>query len=328
MAAQPDTTSPPEPRLARAFGLALELGFDVAGLPHAPVDAVLPSRRVRVRMADGDAERRWLAASREVVLRQRFPGRAGVMLLERLGDDLLLSAPGAGAYLFAADGTRIECAPPDTLPWRWQRFLTGQVLPLASVLQGLEVLHASAVVYGDAAIAFCGVSGAGKTSLAAGLVQRGATILTDDVLALEPAGDAVLAHPGPRLLNLRHAEHRVRSAAGRGVPGSTLGADGKGLRVVMSEHARPVPLGALCVIERCFGGELEIERMAPDAPTLLATTFNFALRSPERMAAQLDVHARLARSAVLFRARVPPSVGSRALGMRLEAEVVRVLAAA
>lgn len=291
------------PRTSRAFGLALELGFDVPGLPVPSVDGLLPARRVRVEMAEPGSERRWHAESGEVLLRQRLPGWPGTMVLEHRGDELLLCTPDGADYLLRSDGTRVLCAPPPA-GTQWQRFLIGQVLPLASVLHGLEVLHASAVVYQETAIAFCGHSGAGKTSLAASLVQRGATILTDDVLAVEPVDDVVMAHPGPRVLNLPDRP---------GVP--------------LADHARPVPLGALCVIERKPAGTLEIAPVPATAPMLLATTFNFAVRSHERMASQFDLHARLARSAAMFRARVPPQVDAQALGVLLEAHVVRALAA-
>jgi ABC-type multidrug transport system ATPase subunit len=49
-----------------------------------------------------------------------------------------------------------------------------QVLPLAAVLRGIDVLHASAVALAAGPIAFLGGSGAGKTTLASRIVARGA----------------------------------------------------------------------------------------------------------------------------------------------------------
>jgi hypothetical protein len=244
------------------------------------------------------------------------------MVLARTPSGLLLSAPHAGDYLIAGGGSQVLCAPPpETAAWRWQRFLIGQVLPLVAVLRGLEVLHASAVVLGAGAVALCGHSGAGKSSVAAAFLDRGAALLADDVLALEPRGAGVLAHPGPRLMNLRHAEQRVRAAAGKRPPGTTLGEDGKGLRLVVEDRAAPVPLRALCVIGRGSEGRLAIERAVAAAPLLLATTFNFADTSPERLARQLDVHARLAVTATVLRVSIPPGITAHDVATALAAEL-------
>ncbi len=60
--------------------------------------------------------------------------------------------------------------------------------PIMSVLlrqRGLLVLHASGFAVGDAAIAFLGGSGWGKSTLAAAFHRHGYDILTDDVMAID-----------------------------------------------------------------------------------------------------------------------------------------------
>lgn len=284
--------------MSRAFGLAIELGFPVPGLPPTSVRRLLPDRRVALRLAAVEDAERWVSGAGEVLVRQRLPGGRGHMVLERCADGLLLHAPEAGTHLIDSGANTVHCAPVSGDGGRWHELLTGQVLPLVAVLRGLEVLHASAVTYRDTAIAFCGRSGAGKTAIAASLVARGASILTDDVLALEARGSCVVAHPGPRLL-------RMRGGAG----------------AVPLETARPVPLSALCVVDRAADGELEIRRVRPTASMLLGTTFNFAVTTPQRLAAQLDLHARLAQSVAVIHAQVPPGADPAAVGMRLEAAV-------
>ncbi len=64
-------------------------------------------------------------------------------------------------------------APSEIAPWRWQRLLFAQVLPLAATLQGLELLHASAVEWNGRALGFVARAGTGKTSVAAHIVASG-----------------------------------------------------------------------------------------------------------------------------------------------------------
>jgi hypothetical protein len=68
------------------------------------------------------------------------------------------------------------------------------------LMQGIEPLHATAVVVGRGAIAFLGDSGYGKSSLGASFVRENYPLLTDDVLVLERRGQDLLAYPGmPRI---------------------------------------------------------------------------------------------------------------------------------
>jgi hypothetical protein len=77
----------------------------------------------------------------------------------------LVRADGFGAYLISADGQRALLAPGRVERWRWQLLLTAQVLPLAALIHGLELLHASAVRLNGRVLAFAGASGTGKTTL-------------------------------------------------------------------------------------------------------------------------------------------------------------------
>jgi hypothetical protein len=74
-------------------------------------------------------------------------------------------------------------------------YLLGTVLSFWLELRGLPVLHASAVVVRDGAVAFLATNYGGKSSLAAALMQSGAALLSDDVLPLERATASFLAYP-------------------------------------------------------------------------------------------------------------------------------------
>ncbi len=56
-------------------------------------------------------------------------------------------------------------------------------------------LHASAVAFGERAVAFVGPEGAGKSTTAAALALRGHAILSDDVVALAERNGSFFVHP-------------------------------------------------------------------------------------------------------------------------------------
>src|SRR5207248_1369448 len=136
------------------------------------------------------------------VIDRRWNGRLWLAVDHHPELGYRIYAPRYGRHLVSSDGTRIVSALPNVAPWRWQRLLFAQALPLAATLQGLEALHASAVELGGKAFAFTAASGTGKTSLAMHLVARGATFLTDDVLAVEARVGALIAHPGASTLSV------------------------------------------------------------------------------------------------------------------------------
>lgn len=83
--------------------------------------------------------------------------------------------------------------------------------------RGRIVLHASAVRVRDSAVLFCGPSGAGKSTLAAGLVDAGYDLVTDDFCGISIRGDGVpWVEPDGRQLKLwQHAIERLALAERR-----------------------------------------------------------------------------------------------------------------
>lgn len=63
-------------------------------------------------------------------------------------------------------------------------YLLGPILGRVLRLRGVTCLHASAVAFGEEAVAFVGPAGAGKSTTAAALALRGHPVLSDDVVAL------------------------------------------------------------------------------------------------------------------------------------------------
>jgi hypothetical protein len=74
--------------------------------------------------------------------------------------------------------------------------LLGEIFSLWLELQGIPMIHASAVVVDNDAIAFLSSSMGGKSGLAAACAKKGHLILTDDVLPVENQDNLFLARPG------------------------------------------------------------------------------------------------------------------------------------
>lgn len=71
-------------------------------------------------------------------------------------------------------------------------------------LKNLHAVHAGAVLLGDRAVLLPGKSFAGKSSLVAELLRRGATCLSDEYALIDGAG---MVHSYPRPLLLRNSDH-------------------------------------------------------------------------------------------------------------------------
>jgi hypothetical protein len=292
-----------------AFGLTVRGDFPAPGLDHGR--AASSARQVVVTITDAEEiARRW-PGTVETVCERKTSAEALVMRVERSSEgDHRISAPDYGTFLVTPDGRQVMAAPGHPAPWRWQRYLIGQALPLAAVLQGIEVLHASAVVIDGLAVAFAGASFAGKTTLAMALLQRGAELVCDDVLAIEPAaGEAVLAHPGPAVVNLRHQPHVAVQALDGAL--TEVGRDAEAVRGQVRTVAGVTPLAALYILDRGSGSESLEFAPAPgsEARLILASSFNFIVMTADRLHRQLDVCARLANRAEVAVLRVPAETG-------------------
>ena len=282
-----------------AFGLNLDLAYPVESCPQRAWVDGCPEMRMEF-----------------VPPPERGAGRGpGVTLTEDGEGGYVLDLPGVGHFEVRGDG-RLLCSHEDEAEGLWEQVLVGQVLPLAAVVAGLEVLHASCVAFRGVAVGFVGSSGAGKSTLAARFVGRGARFMGDDVLAISQGPECPVAHPGPNFVRLA-----------LGAPGGGADAAGKVARELlpMSEGC---PLGVLYFLghsddatEVSFDGRV-------GAPELLAATFNLVVQSPERLERQLAVMAQADACGVPVRVTVTagmaPAATARALAEDAAARVGRV----
>jgi hypothetical protein len=296
--------SPPGRTHGSAFGLALECEFALAGLVGSGARA--ESGAVRVTRAPADR------------LRERFADRELERLAERRrADGTLVSAidrdaergyrfhaPGFATCAMTPSASLIDCALQTGEAWRWQRYLAAQVLPFASAIRGFEVFHASAVELDGRAVAFVGPSGSGKSTLALRLAAAGAGLLTDDVLAVDGLGEALVAHPAV-------GQVKVRPTAGAPAPTDAieLGAEPDARLYSLRALAPPALLDRLCLL-RVSSVERPRLRPAsgPSAGRLLASTFNFVLATRERLVNQLEVCSRISREAEVYELELPSRI--------------------
>lgn len=110
------------------------------------------------------------------------------------------------AYLIDALGSHVTVDPaPGVEAADVRLYLLGRVFAILCYRRGLLPLHASAVRIGDRVVAFSGVSGVGKSTLAAALVARGHAIVADDVTAVDVSSGSAMARPAFPCLRLSRA---------------------------------------------------------------------------------------------------------------------------
>ena len=128
------------------------------------------------------------------------------------------------AYFSVRNGNTIYIDPYDGTPNEDLRFvLLGSVLAALLQQRRFLTLHAGAIQTPRGAILFVGPSGNGKSTLTAAFAQRGYTIISDDVVALEVSNHAIIVSPSFPKLRLwgdsvsklkMQTDHLTKSRAG------------------------------------------------------------------------------------------------------------------
>lgn len=183
----------------------------------------------------------------------------------RLGTGYLLRFPGLADFEVSADGAAVVAYPTGgTDAATIEHLYLNQLVPLALSRQGRPAFHASAVSVPGGCIAFLGISGMGKSTLAASFALSGAAFLTDDALIIDESGSEVLAVPSHASLRLWEdsvdalvGPDRVRA---HGVSYSDkarllAGPD-------LAHGAAPLPLRAAYLLERTEPAEVTIKPLA------------------------------------------------------------------
>lgn len=121
----------------------------------------------------------------------------------RLEAEYLLSFPTLADFVVSTDARAICCYPrADCPPETIRHLLLNQVIPIVLSHLGKLVLHASACATSQGAMAFMGMTGTGKSTLATSFGLRGLVVLTDDCLLVEEQDGVITtvpSYPGLRL---------------------------------------------------------------------------------------------------------------------------------
>ena len=164
----------------RSYGLVIDSGFELSGLPAAEDGPGEPSQLLTIVRTQID----------DPAIAERDP-----MIFVNRGDEQLLAWAMVGAFRIPSDD-RIEVDPNEgaadsliALP------LLGAVLATLLHRRGLIVFHASAVAVHGVAVALLGDKGAGKSTTAGALIAAGHSLIADDIVALDYGTIA-----GPRVL--------------------------------------------------------------------------------------------------------------------------------
>jgi len=137
----------------------------------------------------------------------------------RLPDGFRLAFDDTGTFDISAHGRDIAWTPGTSSPMHLVRAdLLGGVFSVALHLQGLLCLHGSAVALGSAAAGFLANKGAGKSTLATALCTRGATLITDDMLPVDPGPPAMAWPSMPSVRLLQDSADRLDYAKGQTHP--------------------------------------------------------------------------------------------------------------
>lgn len=245
-----------------AFGLEINADFALPGLTEQPGPPT--GRRLWLRQVDFetlialDSHPRHLRHLRSY---QDCPYAA----LEGDDGDLLFHLGSRAMFYLTPDQTTVLCARADSEDRHWQRVFLDTVLWTVSLQRGLDLLHASVVQTRNGLIAVMARSGGGKSSLAAEYLSRGATLFSDDILAVEPRDHGVVAHPGPPVLNLPKA-----LPVDTVNPIEVLADFGEELWVrVRSDERGAQPLSAIVLLNRTASGPARCTPVAPTSLTLL-----------------------------------------------------------
>jgi hypothetical protein len=207
-----------------------------------------------------------------------------------LGGRRWMTVSGIGSFLFADLSRPVSAYPDDAVPDELvEDTYRRTVLPLALQALGREVLHASAVLGPSGVLAFCAVSGTGKSTIAYATSRRGYPLWSDDAVQFSLRNGDVDAIPLPFTLRLK------------GDSRSFFG----GVQPTGVSESSPGLLAAIYVLERDARAHVTRLDAVNAFPAVLTHAYCFELADAERKRQMMDVYLKLVGRVPVFRVGVP-----------------------
>jgi len=281
---------------SRAFGLNLNANLAVPGLvesPNGPTDVEIHLGHMPAGLNAWEREVAY-APPHYVSPHHDGSGRPllKVQILAR-GQYFQFKYCDDTRFVVSREGSEVWATWPQALSLAdTATYFLGPIIGFILRLRGHVCLHASAVAVGDAAVAFLGPMGAGKSTTAAALARCGYGVVSDDVVVLAPAATGFLVHPAYPQLRLWPPAVKMLYGDADALPPLTANWDKRALNLVGESGAFPersLPLAAIYLLgER--GGDGERPRIvslsAQEALMALVTHtyMNYLLDSSQRAA--------------------------------------------
>lgn len=270
------------------------------------VRSSLPLNAPRLRA--GDAAVTISPASRSYFKRisPEIPGsKAGIFYRPLADHSIYIRFFGFMRFHVSADGRRIAYETLSRFDLKKTAaplvFLQTNVLSFSLLKRDTEVLHASAVVFREKAVAFLGESGYGKSTTAASLMKAGCSLLTDDLLVIrKKSGRFSTPHGIPHIKLWPKAAKAM--AAGL-MPAGKMNPTAQKLILSLPHTERlqkDYPVGLLYILWPRFGKgsrEIRIRKLKPmeGAISLIKSSHNLVLQDAVRLRRQMDFTAELAK---------------------------------
>jgi hypothetical protein len=235
--------------------------------------------------------------------------------LTRHEHGLRLTFDDTGTFDISTDGARIDWAPPAEPDFASVRKdVLGRVLAVCLHQQGVVALHGSAVELSGVAVAFLAPKFHGKSTTAAALVDSGALLLADDIVAISTDGTPAVLPSVPVIQLWKDSAARVAPAA------VAVAGDEGGVKLQRrwAESGRnsdaPAPLSALYLLAPVLpGGPDGVRRIrlsgVEGALAMLGQAKVGNLLGVERRAELLQATGELADRIPVYRLEIPRDFG-------------------
>lgn len=227
----------------------------------------------------------------------------------RLASGYLLRFPDLADFLVSADVKAIRCYPVPGTPLETIKHLfLDQVLPLVLSKRGKLIIHASAIVAQEGAIAFVGMTGQGKSTLATSFSMHGFPLMTDDSLLLEVKEGRLIGtpiYPGVRLwddsISVLFEHEPVLSEVAHYTDKKRLAANND--RLLFCRDSVPIQrLYFLAPLKEVATNTITITRLSPRETFMELVTYAFKLDIADQalLRREFDTFSRVAALALSY----------------------------